>query len=157
LAHARTTIEKAEVLAMRTRQYATTGRMAESIDAAIVGLSLLGMRITANPNRRAVAREKALVKRNLAGRRVVDLIDASAMTDQVQILVVRLLMEIFAAAFLSGSGNLFPFLVLKSVNLSLRYGNSPETAFSYGAYGMLLCGVLDDPALVTSSASLRSR
>jgi hypothetical protein len=42
-------------------------------------------------------------------------------------------------------------------NLSLRYGNSPETAFSYGAYGMLLCGVLDDPALVTSSASLRSR
>lgn len=147
LAHARTTIEKAEVLAMRTRQYATTGRMAESIDAAIVGLSLLGMRITANPNRRAVAREKALVKRNLAGRRVVDLIDASAMTDQVQILVVRLLMEIFAAAFLSGSGNLFPFLVLKSVNLSLRYGNSPETAFSYGAYGMLLCGVLDDPAL----------
>ncbi len=81
LAHARTTIEKAEVLAMRTRQYATTGRMAELIDAAIVGLSLLGMRITANPNRRAVAREKALVKRNLAGRRVVDLIDASAMTD----------------------------------------------------------------------------
>ncbi len=65
----------------------------------------------------------------------------------MQILVVRLLMEIFAAAFLSGSGNLFPFLVLKSVNLSLRYGNSPETAFSYGAYGMLLCGVLDDPAL----------
>ena len=147
LAHARTTIEKAEVLAMRTRQYATTGRMAESIDAAIAGLSLLGMRITANPNRRAVAREKALVKRNLAGRRVADLIDAPAMSDQVQNLVVRLLMEIFAAAFLSGSGNLFPFLVLKSVNLSLRYGNSPEAAFSYGAYGMLLCGVLDEPAL----------
>ena len=37
--------------------------------------------------------------------------------------------------------------MLKSVNLSLRYGNSPETAFSYAAYGMLLCGVLDEPAL----------
>jgi predicted ATPase/class 3 adenylate cyclase/tRNA A-37 threonylcarbamoyl transferase component Bud32 len=147
LAHARTTIEKAEILSMRTRQYATTGRMAESIDAAIMGLSLLRMRITANPDRRAVAREEALVKRNLAGRRVADLIDAPAMTDRVQVLVVRLLMEIFAAAFLSGSGNLFPFLVLKSVNLSLRYGNSPETAFSYGAYGMLLCGVLEEPAL----------
>ena len=147
LARARTTMEKAEILSMRTRQYATTGRMAESIDAAIMGLSLLGMRITANPDRRAVAGEKALVKRNLAGRRVADLIDAPVMTDRAQILAVRLLMEIFAAAFLSGSGNLFPFLVLKSVNLSLRYGNSPETAFSYAAYGMLLCGVLDDPAL----------
>ena len=56
-------------------------------------------------------------------------------------------MEIFAAAFLSGSGNLFPLLVLKSVNISLCYGNSPESAFSYAAYGMLLCGTLDDPAL----------
>ena len=102
LAHAGTTIEKAEVLSMRTRQYATTGRMAESIDAAIMGLSLLGMRITANPDRRAVAKEKALVKRNLAGRRVADLIDAPAMTDRAQVLAVRLLMEIFAAAFLSG-------------------------------------------------------
>ena len=147
LAHAKTKMEKAEILSMRTRQYATTGRMAESIDAAIMGLSLLGMRITADPDRRAVARERALVRRNLAGRRVADLIDAPAMTDRAQILAVRLLMEIFAAAFLSGSGNLFPFLTLKSVNLSLRYGNSPETAFSYAAYGMLLCGVLDDPAL----------
>jgi predicted ATPase/class 3 adenylate cyclase len=147
LTHARTTMEKAEILSMRTRQYATTGRMAESIDAAIMGLSLLGMRITANPDRRAVARERVLVKRNLAGRRVADLIDAPAMTDRGQILAVRLLMEIFAAAFLSGSGNLFPFLVLKSVNLSLQYGNSPETAFSYAAYGMLLCGALDEPAL----------
>ena len=147
LARARTTMEKAEILAMRTRQYATTGRMAESIDAAIIGLSLLGMRVTANPDRRALATEKALVKRNLAGRRVTDLIDAPAMTDRAHILAVRLLMEIFAAAFLSGSGNLFPILVLKSVNLSLQYGNSPEAAFSYAAYGMLLCGVLDEPAL----------
>ena len=56
-------------------------------------------------------------------------------------------MEIFAAAFLSGSGNLFPLLVLKSVNISLCNGNSPKSAFSYAAYGMLLCGALDDPAL----------
>ncbi len=147
LTRARTTMEKAEILSMRTRQYATTGRMAELIDAAIMGLSLLGIRITANPNRGAVARERTLVKRHLAGRRVADLIDAPAMTDRMQILAVRLLMEIFAAAFLTASGNLFPFLVLKSVNLSLRYGNSPETAFSYAAYGMLLCGVLDEPAL----------
>ncbi len=52
-------------------------------------------------------------------------------------------MEIFPAAFLSGSGNLFPLLVLKSVNISLRSGNSPESAFAYAAYGMLLCGALD--------------
>jgi predicted ATPase/class 3 adenylate cyclase len=147
LAHARTNFEKAEILSMRTRQYATTGKMAESIRAAIIGLSLLGIHITDNPDRTEIRREIAAVKRNLAGRKVSDLISAPALTDRPKILAIRLLMEIFAAAFLSGSGNLFPLLVLKSVNISLCSGNSPESAFSYAAYGMLLCGELDDPAL----------
>ena len=37
--------------------------------------------------------------------------------------------------------------MLRSVNISLRNGNSPESAFAYAAYGMLLCGALNDPAL----------
>jgi len=147
LSRARTNLEKANILSLRTRQYATTGKMAESIRAATMGLSLLGMRISANPSRGAIKREIAAVTRNLAGRRIEDLISAPAMFDQEQILTVRLLMEIFPAAFLSGSGNLFPFLVLKSVNISLCSGNSPESAFAYAAYGMLLCGALDAPAL----------
>ena len=147
LARARTNLEKAEILSMRTRQYATTGKMVESIRAAIQGLSLLGMRITENPERAEIRREIAAVKRNLAGRKIADLISAPTLSDPHKILANRLLMEIFAAAFLSGSGNLFPLLVLKSVNISLCYGNSPESAFSYAAYGMLLCGTLDDPAL----------
>ena len=146
LEHARTNLEKAEILSTRTRQYSTTGKMDGSIRAAIMGLSTLGVRITEDPGAAAIGRERAAVKRNLAGRKIADLVAAPVMTDRAQLLAVRLLMEIFPAAFLSGSGNLFPFLVLKSVNLSLRYGNSPESAFAYAAYGMLLCGVLDDPA-----------
>jgi predicted ATPase/class 3 adenylate cyclase len=147
LARARTNLEKAEILSMRTRQYATTGKMRESIRAAIKGLSLLGIHIAENPSRAQIRREIAAVKRNLAGRHVADLISAPAITDRPKILAIRLLMEIFAAAFLSGSGKLFPLLVLKSVNISLCNGNSAESAFSYAAYGMLLCGELDDPAL----------
>jgi predicted ATPase/class 3 adenylate cyclase len=147
LARARTGLQKAEILSMRTRQYATTGKMEESIRAAIVGLSLLGMPITADPDRAAIRREIAAVRRNLAGRRIADLIHAPALTDPASQVAIRLLMEIFPAAFLSGSGNLFPFLVLKSVNISLRKGRSPESAFAFAAYGMLLCGALQDPAL----------
>jgi predicted ATPase/class 3 adenylate cyclase len=147
LARARTSLEKAEILSLRTRQYATTGKMVESIRAAIMGLSLLGIHVTDNPDRADIRREIAAVKRNLAGRKISDLITAPPLTDRPKILAVRLLMEIFAAAFLSGSGNLFPLLVLKSVNISLCNGHSPESAFSYAAYGMLLCGELNDPAL----------
>jgi predicted ATPase/class 3 adenylate cyclase len=147
LAHARGDLERAEILSMRTRQYATTGKMEASIRAAIAGLALLGVRIADRPDRAAVRREVAAVRRNLAGRRIAALIDAPALTDARQKVAIRLLMEIFPAAFLSGSGDLFPLLVLKSVNISLRHGTSPESAFAYAAYGMLLCGALDDPAL----------
>ena len=58
LTRARTILEKAEILSMRTRQYATMGKMEASIQSAIMGLSLLGMRITDTPNRTAILRER---------------------------------------------------------------------------------------------------
>lgn len=147
LEHARTPLVKAEILSARTRQYATVGRMRESIQAAIAGLSLLGIDLLETPGSDAITDEIAQVEANLRGRSIPDLIDAPELSDPEAQIAIRLLMEIFPAAFLSGSGDLFPYLVLKSVNLSLCHGNSPESAFAYAAYGMLLCGALNDPAL----------
>jgi predicted ATPase/class 3 adenylate cyclase len=147
LEHAENDMERAELLAMCTRQYATTGKMDASMRAAFTGLALLGIPVCNAPDSVDIRRERTAVRRHLAGRRVADLIHAPPLTDPVQKLASRLLMEIFPAAFLSGSGNLFPFLVLRAVNISLRYGTGSESAFTYAAYGMLLCGTLDNPAL----------
>lgn len=147
LEHAGSDLERSAILATRTRQYATLGRMEESILSAIQGLALLGVDFTEEPTAEDIADERIRVLENLGERRVADLVDAPPVEDPATLTAMRLLMEIFAAAFLSGSGNLFPYLVLKSVNLSLRHGNAPESAFSYAAYGMLLCGELDEPAL----------
>jgi predicted ATPase/signal transduction histidine kinase len=144
---AQTNLEKADLLAIRTRQYATMGRMAESIEAAIQGLLLLGVSFTRTPGRFDILRETLRVKWLLRGRKIADVVNAPPLTDPEQLVAIRLLMEIFPAAFLSGSGNLLPYLVLKSVNISLRHGNCPETAFAFAAYGMVLCGVLGNPAL----------
>ncbi len=147
LERATTPLAKAEILSARTRQYATIGKMRESIAAAMAGLSLLGVEFTDDPGPDAIADEVAAVVRNLDGRKIADLVDAPPLTDPSELVAIRLLMEIFPAAFLSGSGDLFPYLVLKSVNISLRSGTSPESAFAYAAYGMLLCGALNQPAL----------
>ncbi len=147
LGQLRTNTERADLLSIRTRQYATTGRMEESIDAAIQGLSTLGIRFTSRPTGLSIQRELLLVKWNLRGRRIEDVAKSNELVDPEKLIAIRLLMEIFPAAFLSGSGNLLPYLVLKGVNLSLRYGNCPEAAFAYAAYGMVLCGVFVKPAL----------
>lgn len=147
LAHTQSNLERSDILATRTRQYATLGRMEESILSAIQGLALLGMEFSHQPGDAEIDAERQWVEKNLGERAVANLVDASLVEDEAVLTAMRLLMEIFAAAFLSGSGKLFPYLVLKAVNLSLRHGNCPESAFAYAAYGMLLCGELDEPAL----------
>lgn len=145
LEQAHSDLERSDILVTRTRQYATLGRMEESILSAIQGLAHLGVTITDRPGEAEIAEERRRVEENLGKRRIADLVSAPSVEDAATLTAMRLLMEIFPAAFLSGSGNLFPYLVLKAVNLSLRHGNCPESAFAYTAYGMLLCGELDEP------------
>ncbi len=146
LEHVASPLEKAKILAMRTRQYSTLGRMKQSIDAALQGLSLLGIPIKQSISDAQLQAEIKAVAKNLGDRSVADLAFSQRMDDETITVSVELLMEIFPAAFLSGAGNMFYYVVLKSVNLSLLHGNSAETAFAFAAYGMLLCGGLDDPA-----------
>ncbi|MEX0348123.1 MAG: AAA family ATPase [Paracoccaceae bacterium] len=146
LENLRTPLERARALSMRTRHYSTLGRMGDSINAALEGLDLLGIRFTADVSKAELDAEIAEISTNLRGRQIADLIHADRMTDARMTTAIELLMEIFPAAFLSGAGNLFRLLVLKSVNLSLKYGNSAETAFAYSTYGMLLCGGMNRPA-----------
>ena len=147
LAHADNRRELADLLATRTRQLATLGRMGESIRCAIRGLHQLGIEVAEEPDSSDIAHEREQVEKHRGGRSYQELLEAEPLRDPDMLIAIRLLMEIFPAAFLSGSGNLFPLLVLKSVNLSLRHGNSPESAFAYAGFGMVLCGGFDEPRL----------
>lgn len=142
-----TPIEKGLVLSSRTRQYATTQRMKESISAAYEGLSILGFDFNDNPTKSDIDYEVTLIEKRINNSQINELINLPEIKDEKAKIASQLIMEIFPAAFLSGSGEMFPYLVLKSVNIGLQYGNSPETAFSYAAYGMLLCGHFNDTAL----------
>ncbi|MHC5731766.1 MAG: hypothetical protein ACYTXY_48350, partial [Nostoc sp.] len=39
---------------------------------------------------------------------------------------------------------LFPLIVLKQIELSLKYGNAPLSAFGYSNYGLILSGLVGD-------------
>lgn len=147
LKNAKTELQKGTVLSARTRQYATIGRMKESIVAAYEGLSILGFEFIDYPTEVNVEEEVQKIKDQLNGRKISSLIDLPPITDEKARIAGQLIMEIFPAAFLSGSGVMFPYLVLKSVNIALEFGNSPETAFAYAGYGMILCGYFNNPAL----------
>jgi len=84
----------------------------------------------------AMAETQAL----LAGKSVAALIDLPPMTDPRRLAAMQLLATVLPAAHVA-SPNLFPLVVLKQVSLSITYGNAAISPFSYGVYGLILCGV----------------
>ncbi|MEM7650121.1 MAG: GAF domain-containing protein, partial [Cyanobacteria bacterium P01_A01_bin.70] len=65
------------------------------------------------------------------------------MTDPTQLAAMQILASVISAASFF-SPRLFSLFALKAVNLSLRYGNVDLSAYAYGTYGQILCGVVGD-------------
>ncbi|MDM8551896.1 AAA family ATPase [Desulfobacterales bacterium HSG2] len=132
----KTESEKVGILHMQSVQYATMGRMREAIQAAIEALSLIGIRISEKPNGFSMIRELLLSRIKLRKLNIADIIEMPALADHEKQLAVKLLMEICAPAFTTGNRNLLGLAALKMTNLSLRYGNAPESAYAYVCFGI---------------------
>ncbi len=72
-------------------------------------------------------------------------IDDIKKIDNIQdarILAVIRSLSILGVASYKTVPRLLPLLMFKTIELSLKHGNAPETAYAFAAYGMILCGVL---------------
>ena len=144
LQNAQSKIEKINIISMRLRQYATVGKPNEAIEEGIKGLALLGVKLSAKPGALAVLLEIIKAKIGLGKRKITDLLNAPVLEDEEKKMIARLLTEMGASAYVLGNDNLYGILALKVVNLSLRFGNIPESPYAYVAYGMLLSVAFGD-------------
>ena len=143
LARARTTREKANVYALQLQQLTVRNRMDEAVAAGLKGLRLLGLTMTARPNRLSLLTELGLAKRALGRRRVSEIADAPVVTDPNVLLAMRILVDFIPPAYLTGNDRLFAVAVLKQVRLSLENGVCAEAAAAYASYVVLLAGLGD--------------
>lgn len=128
---------------MQANHYMYLGQMKESIEAGRKGLQTLGIQIPDKPGMGSVLKEFLKLKFRLRGLDIEDIFSKPEMTDERIRLVMRLLINIFPPAFISGETNLFAIVVLKKAELSLMYGNSPESAIAFIGYSILLSGFGD--------------
>jgi len=56
---------------------------------------------------------------------------------------MRILLRISSAVYFTDP-KLAPLISLKGVNLSIKHGNAPASAYSYAGYGLTLCGGVGD-------------
>jgi len=117
--------------------------MTEAMEIALDVLKQLNIHLTPSPSMVQILSAFISNKLTLAGKKPADLINLPTMSDPEKLAAMRILSRALSTAF-SGAPKLFPVLVFQQVNLSIRYGNTPLSAFAYAWYGVILCDVLGD-------------
>lgn len=136
--HAKTSIDQAEIRLMQSIIYRFLGQFDKVIEYGILGLRLLAIRIKSVPGWHSIIKEMIIVKARLWGKNTETLLNAEPIKNDRIKLIMRIMGELYSVSYNAGNINLFLFSTLKSLNLTLSYGNSREAASIYCGYAVLL-------------------
>ncbi|TVP60296.1 MAG: GAF domain-containing protein [Nodularia sp. (in: Bacteria)] len=143
LQRAKTLLEKVKVYEIKIQSYGAQNQVIKAINTALVILKLLGVQFPEHPSESDIQLELDKTTSNLANRCIESLIDLPKMTQIEPLAVMRILSRTNVLTY-QACPNLFLLIVIKQVNLSLKYGNAPLSAFAYVVYGLVLCGIVGD-------------
>ena len=144
ICHMKDPIDTADLYNSLVLLYTIEGRYEEAIEAGKTGLKLLGFDLPNETLSQALEAEIIAAQNSLKDRSIASLIEQPVLTDARHQVAIRLLMNIDPVAYLSSKSNLYLFASVKVVNLSLQYGNIPESVKAYSNYGLILGSVLGD-------------
>ena len=137
LAHARTTLEKADIHRVVVDLYYTTGALDEAIARGQEALRLFGIDILSHPSHEKVAAEYEAIWRSLGHRPIEELIDLPLMTDPEIKAAMSILAVLFAPSIVTDR-NLLLLCGCHMVSMSIRFGNCDASVMAYGYLGMNL-------------------
>jgi len=141
--NARDILDKIPVYNTLVDAYTAGHDLPKAIKTGLEALSGLGVRFPSNPKMLHIFQGLGKIKMKLAGKKIENLLDLPEMTDPYMLQAMPLMERISPAAYMSGS-HLFPLLVFRMVDVSLKYGNSSLSAFGYASFAITLSGVLGD-------------
>ena len=143
LKNGRSILDKINVYHTKVDAYTAQHNLPKAIEAGLEALAQLGVKFPSNPKLIHIFQGLGVTKMKLAGKKIENLVNLPEMTDPYMLEAMPLMERISPAAYMSGS-HLFPLLVFKMVNVSLKYGNSALSAFGYASFAITLSGVLGD-------------
>ncbi|MEG4505484.1 AAA family ATPase [Microcoleus sp. F6_B4] len=136
-------IEYVKTYEIQIQAYTTQGRFQEAIAIAQTALTEFNTYLPEQPTPTDITSAVEKVTELLNGRTAEDLLDLPMMIEPEALAIMQLLSSVTGAAYLSAS-QLFPFIVLTQVILSIQKGNNSLSAFSYINYAVLLSKMLGD-------------
>ena len=143
LERSQTLLDKVKVYEAKIQASIAQNKLREAIQTALPVLKLLGISFPEQPSQGNIVLGLLRTKLAVAGKKIEDLTELPEMTDPYKLAAMRFLSTIFSASY-QAIPALMPLIAFKQVNLSVKYGNAPLSAYGYASYGVILCGVTGD-------------
>ncbi|MEA5467276.1 ATP-binding protein [Spirulina sp. 06S082] len=153
---ARTPLEQVQVYIVKIQVLTSQNKFLEAISIAQLILKELGIEFPDRPTLEDIQQAMQEINTLIGDRPVEDLFNLPAMVDAEKLATMQVAASILSACYLVGSP-LYALSITLQVNLSLQYGNSPTSAFSYGIYGALVINLLQDVTAATQFGQLAYR
>ncbi|WP_414581944.1 AAA family ATPase [Scytonema sp. PCC 10023] len=143
LQQAKTPIDKMKVYEVKIQACMAQVKQLEAIKIGLQALELLGIRFPESPSASDIEQTLTQTARNLSGRNIEDLINLPLMTEVDKLAAVRMLACLGSPTYQAGPA-LLPLIACEQLNLSIQYGNSPFSAYSYVLYSIMINGLFQD-------------
>lgn len=137
LQHSETVLEKLMINNLKTILYIESDNPSIGLEAGLAGLQVANLKITAAPKKSQLLKEYLLLKLALRHMSDQDLLQQSATNSKEIDLLIHLIINMTASAFLLNP-NLTGILLMKGMRLQLKYGTTPKSAMVLINYAMLL-------------------
>ena len=143
LQQAKTPIDKMKVYEVKIQACMAQVKQLEAIKIGLQALELLGISFPESPSPSDIEQTLTQTARNLSGRNIEDLINLPLMTEVDKLAAVRMLACLGSPTYQAGPA-LLPLIACEQLNLSIQYGNSPFSAYSYVLYSIMINGLFQD-------------
>ncbi len=136
--HVKTPLEKAVIFSIKVVLYTNLGKNREAVKTGIEGLGLLGIKVPARPGMLSIIKELVWASFRLVRRNVEELVHLPSMVNEEKKAIMNIIMNLYPPAYFTDQ-NLFAFLILKVVSMTLKYGNARNASpYAYSAFGFLI-------------------
>ncbi|MDM8559407.1 ATP-binding sensor histidine kinase [Candidatus Parabeggiatoa sp. HSG14] len=143
LAKAQSLLDKVKIYEVQNQAYIAQNRQLEAVKIVLPVLEQLGVKFSDEPTQEDILLELQETQRFLEGKQIETLCDLPIMTEENSLAAMRIMSSALAAAY-QAVPVLFPLMIFKQVQLSVKYGNAQESTHGYSSYGLILCGIIGD-------------
>ena len=140
---AKSRLDRIKIYEINLHAYTALDALQAGLKTGQDALALLQIRFPQNPSQKDIDHALKETDELFASRKIEQLVNLAEMTDPSQLAAMRILSSLIHITKV-GFPALFPFVVLRMVSLSIRYGNTALSAQAYAAYGLILCSMTND-------------